>query len=146
MTQESAVAFAKRCWPGFVIGLFLAVGTFGCSERKIFPVSGQIVDRAGNPITTMKGGAVEFESLDHKSSANGSIDENGNFKLTTKNPGDGAHVGKNRVLIMRPYIGADQPSPHVLHPRYESQEATDLFVDVEPKDNVVTLTVDRYKK
>lgn len=118
----------------------------GCGTKTIYPVHGQIVDADGKPITEMKGGAVEFDCVDAKSSANSSIDEAGKFRLTTQSPGDGAHLGKHRVAITRPYIGPEQPVPHVIDPKYEKFETSGLEVVVEPKDNAITLKVVRVKK
>jgi hypothetical protein len=117
----------------------------GCGEKTIYPVRGQIVDRAGNPIAGLRGGAVEFESVDTKSSANGSVDEQGNFRLTTSSPGDGAHVGKQRVSISRPYFGPERPAPFVIDPKYEKFETSGLEILVEPKENVIQLKVELVK-
>jgi len=131
----------------FLISLALAASTLtGCAERKIYPVSGQIVDPDGNPVTEIKGAAIEFESLDFKASANSSIDENGNFSLTTQTAGDGAHVGKNRVAIIRAYVGPENPVPHVIHPKYEKFETSGLEITVEPKTNVLRIPVEWAKR
>jgi hypothetical protein len=108
-------------------------------------VEGQLVDPEGNPITGMQGGSVEFEALDAKASANGPIDENGRFRLTTRKPGDGAHLGRHRVAISRPYVGPERPVPHVILPRYEDVEKSGLEVVVEAKSNNLTLTVERVR-
>ena len=118
----------------------------GCSKQTVFPVSGTLVDMEGKPITEMKGGAVEFEALDGKSSANGGIDEHGKFRLTSKTPGDGAELGKYRVVVTRPYVGPENPVPHVILPKYEKHESSGLEVTVEPKDNVIELKVERVKR
>lgn len=125
-----------------VCGLFAG----GCSQRTIYPVKGTLVDMDGTPITTMKGGAIEFQCLDAKISANGSIDEKGEFRLTTETPGDGAHVGKHRVAILRPYLGPETPVAHVIDPRYEDFETSRLEVTVEPKENEIELKVELYKR
>jgi hypothetical protein len=126
--------------------LLVAVLAAGCGKKEIYPVSGQIIDKDGNPVIGMKGGAVEFESLEAKTSANGSIDEQGNFRLTTLNPGDGAHLGKHQVAITRPYYGPERPAPHVIDPKYEKYQTSGLEIVVEPKNNQIKLTVDLYKK
>ena len=125
-------------------GLLLIV-LLGCGQKTIYPVAGQLVDPDGNPITGMEGGAVEFESAEAKSSANGSVDAQGRFRLTTERPGDGAHVGKHRVAVTRPYTSPDTPAPYVIHPKYETFATSGLEVTVEPKSNDITLKVERYK-
>jgi hypothetical protein len=99
----------------------------------------------GNAVTEMAGGAVEFESVEGNTSANGSIDENGRFTLTTTEPHDGAHKGMNRVAITRPYRGPDTPLPPVIDTKYEKFETSGLEVNVEEKTNDITLTVQRVK-
>jgi hypothetical protein len=117
----------------------------GCGDGKVYPISGQLVDTEGKPVTEMAGGSVEFDSVEGKTSANGSIDEQGRFRLTTTDPFDGAHKGKNRVAITRPYQGADTPLPPVIHTKYESFETSGLEVNVEAKSNDIKLTVERVK-
>jgi hypothetical protein len=126
--------------------LLLLVALAGCGRRTIYPVHGRVVDADGEKIEGLAGGAVEFESVDVPMSANGVIDGEGKFRLTTKHPGDGAHLGKHRVMITRPYFGPDTPAPHVIHPRYESPETSGLSVVVEPKDNEVVLKVERHRR
>ncbi len=137
-----------RCSALRLVGaaVLLAGLVSGCGQRQIYPVSGQVVDAEGNPITQMKGGAVEFQAVDARASANSSLDEQGRFRLTTEKPGDGAHLGKHRVAIMRPYFGPERPAPHVIDPRYESFETSGLEVTVEPKNNEIVLRVERVKK
>jgi hypothetical protein len=126
--------------------LALAILAAGCGSKKIYPVHGKIVDSEGKAIAGLKGGAVEAEAVDAKASANGSIKEDGTFQLTTERPSDGAYLGKHRIAIMRPYLGPEQPAPHVIDPKYEKIETSGLEITVEPKENSVTLTVDRVKK
>jgi len=117
----------------------------GCGGRPIYPVHGRIVDPSGEPVTAMKGGTVIFELADGNVSSNGSIGEDGTFALTTEHAGDGAHVGRNRVAIMRPHAGADRPNPAIIDPKYENMQTSGLEVNVEPKTNDVTFTVELYK-
>ena len=129
-----------------VVPIVLLALASGCAKQTVYPVSGTIVDTDGNPIPELIGGAVEFESLEGKSSANSSIDDKGKFRLTSKTPGDGAEVGKNRVVITRRYIGPENPVPHVILPKYEKYETSGLEVTVEPKNNVIELKVERVKR
>jgi hypothetical protein len=124
----------------------LAVVVAGCGGREIYPVRGQLVDPDGNPITGMKDAAVEFECVDAASSANGTVNDDGTFTLTTEKAGDGAHLGKHRISIQRPYLGPEQQAPYVIDPKYEKFETSDLTYVVEPKSNDVKLMVQRYKR
>jgi hypothetical protein len=117
----------------------------GCGGRDIYPVRGQLVDPDGRPITGMKGAAVEFECADAESSANGAVEDDGTFTLTTLKAGDGAHLGKHRISIQRPYLGPERPAPYVIDPKYENVETSGLEYVVEAKSNDVKLTVWRYQ-
>ena len=71
----------------------------------VYPVNGKVVFENGEPLTT--GGVVLCESLDTLSDdmaimARGKIREDGTFELSTFADGDGAVVGKHRVLVSRP--------------------------------------------
>lgn len=121
----------------------LLLAASGCSQRTIYPVEGRIVDPDGQPIPGLKDGAVEFESLEARSSASGDIREDGTFRLTTDNPGDGAWLGRHRVLIARRYLEPDRPAPRVIDRKYEQYETSGLEVTVKPENNTITLTVER---
>jgi hypothetical protein len=118
----------------------------GCGSKTVYPVHGQIVDAEGQPVSGLAGGAVEFDGGESRTSANASIADDGTFKLSTSRAGDGAHLGKHRVAITRPYKGPENPVPPVIDTRYERFETSGLEVVVEPKDNEVKLTVQRVKR
>jgi hypothetical protein len=118
-------------------------GLAGCGQRQIYPVHGRLVDPDGKPLTELKGGTVEFENQQFKSSAMGVIDADGAFWLTTRKPRDGASLGKYRVCISRGYVSPEQRAPYVIDPKYDSFATSGLEVTVEPKDNEVWLTVER---
>lgn len=132
----------SRGMTGLVAGL-TAVFLAGCGNPTIFPVHGQILDANRKPVTELEGGTVEFESTDGKTSANGPIDAEGRFRLTTERPGDGARVGPNRVAITRPYRGPDTPAPRVIDAKYDSPATSGLEVDVKPTRNEIELVVER---
>ena len=73
-----------------ILGGLLLLALAGCGPRLLYPVEGQLLDKAGNPVTAMKGGSIEFQSREQKMSSSGSIDENGKFRLSTATPNDGA--------------------------------------------------------
>lgn len=124
--------------------VFLVAGV-GCGGKPIYPVRGQVLDPSGAPVTALKGGTVIFESVDGNVSANGTIEDEGRFTLTTEHTGDGAYMGRNRVAITRPHAGADRPNPAVIDPKYENMQTSGLEYDVQPKSNAVTFTVELYK-
>jgi len=128
-----------------ILTALLLCPAVGCGDQNIYPVSGEVVDPDGKPIPLLKGARIEFESLEAKKSASGTIDEQGHFRMTTEKTNDGAWLGKHRVLIGRPYVGADKQAPRSIFDKYESFDASGLEVTVEPKDNHVKLTVERLK-
>jgi hypothetical protein len=135
----------KRLLP-LLTGLALvALAIPGCKGTKIYPVEGVVVDAKDQPIKELKGSVVEFDSLEEKISANGVIDEHGKFKLTTKTPGDGAWLGKHRVLIARGEVEVDVKTPRVILSKYEAFETSGLEATVEAKSNHITLKVERIK-
>lgn len=97
--------------------------------------------------TTLKGCSVEFDSLEAKKSATGTIDEHGKFRMTTQRPGDGAWLGKHRVLITRPETETDaRPKPRIILEKYEKFETSQLNATVERQANTIKLEVERVKK
>ena len=104
-----------RSWRGCLVVTALLLA--GCGEQNIYPVEGRILDTEGKAIPGLNGATVEFESLEAKVSASGAIQEDGSFRLTTKRSGDGAWLGKHRVLIARHYPNPDTPTPRAIPPR-----------------------------
>jgi hypothetical protein len=144
LSKQVVSSIRGCCLP--VACTLLATLLIGCGQKSIYPVHGQLVDPEGKPITGLKGGTVEFEALDAQASANGPIEEDGTFRLTTEKRGDGAHLGKHRVAITRPYVDPEHRVPPVIDPRYENPGTSGLEVLVEPKNNEIRLTVERLKK
>lgn len=122
----------------------LLLGT-GCGGEKIYPVDGKIVDEQGAPVTELRGGTVEFEAQESKLSATGSIDNEGRFVMTTHKKGDGALLGKHRVIIMQPAGDIDRPLPRIIARKYESFDSSGLAATVEAKKNQLEFKVERAK-
>lgn len=84
-----------------------------------------------------QGGSIVFQPEGKGKQASGEIRSDGSFMLSTYTPGDGAIVGKHKVLVMPPPvadIGDDQvPSRPPASPLYEAMAKTpaaDLVVEV----------------
>lgn len=131
--------------------VLLLVFLAGCGSST-YPVEGRVVFKGdGQPL---RGGSVEFEPIDPdgRASAWGAVDEEGRFRLTTFQPGDGAIAGEHRVLVMPP-----SPSPEelgrmatprsslVLDERYTSYETSGLRFTVtrDASKNKFQLEVER---
>lgn len=79
--------------------LALTAITFGCGRSdSLIPVSGTIKNIDGTPLT-FESGAVIFHPSAAGRAANGSVDENGEFALTTTAPGDGVQPGSYKVVV-----------------------------------------------
>lgn len=116
----------------------------GCSGQ-FAPVSGIVVFADGTPIKELAGSRVLFEAVgsDGKNySSEGEITGDGTFQLTTVKPGDGAVVGKNRVLIERKMLDPERAAPRVVHEKYERFETSGIELDVQPGNNKFTITLD----
>jgi hypothetical protein len=92
----------------FVFTCFL-VSTFlvaGCGKGKTVKVSG-IVTLDDKPL---EGALVQFVPLDEAKglSASGRTGSDGTFRLTTRNPNDGAVPGEYRVLVT---LDQERPAP-----------------------------------
>jgi hypothetical protein len=138
---------ARQWWLRLACGVMLA-GLAGCGGGQIYPVRGQIQYREdGAPAKDLAGGTVEFQSDEAMKSARGGIDADGRFELSTERPGDGAVLGKHKVLIVPPE--GDSPEArrkHLLDPKYSRYETSGLEATVEARTNELTLTVDRPPK
>lgn len=118
----------------------------GCGRQDIYPVKGKLIYSDGTPAAELKGSRVIFEGSGpdgRNYSAEGEIDGNGHFVLTTTKEGDGAVIGKNRVLIERRMIDPEHPAPRVIHERFERFESSGIELEVEKKKNEFTITVER---
>jgi hypothetical protein len=125
-----------------VLGL---LGLAGCGSRT-YPVRGRVVFENDQPAVGLAGGFVTFQSVDENVSAQGPIQADATFVLTTFKKGDGALPGPHRVIVTPPpYVGSETGAirPPLLNPRYSNPSSSGLEVTVEPKSNDVTLRLKR---
>ena len=116
----------------------------GCDSRPpTYPVSGKVVWEGGQPATELNGGFVTLDSFELMVSAMGSIGPDGTFKVNTFEDKEGVPAGEFKVAVSRPpeleETGVWVPLPR----RYESIGSSDLILTVEPKENQVTLKLER---
>ncbi|GAB5441013.1 MAG: hypothetical protein Fues2KO_13620 [Fuerstiella sp.] len=76
----------------------------------MYPVSGQIQFADGSPV---RHGTVELESVEHGTTASGTIDHDGSFVLGTYTQDDGAAAGEHRVIVVQMVI-ADGSFKHTI--------------------------------
>ena len=89
---------ARRFANTLVVSAFAFV--LGCSSDRVptYPVQGVVEFADGTPVRT---GHVEFESVDHGTTASGRIEDDGSFVLGTYTTDDGAAPGDQRVLVLQ---------------------------------------------
>jgi hypothetical protein len=120
--------------------------TLGCdSSPNIVPVKGTVL-LDGKPL---EGAAVLFHPGANERPAVGITDNLGTFHLTTRNQGDGGHVGLNKVSITKE---SGKPSLNnaeegiqdftlVTPAQYASPELSGLEIDVYPEMEPVILEI-----
>jgi hypothetical protein len=134
-------------------GLFMvAVLLGGCGGSGLCPVEGKVLWQDGSPATELAGSQVMFEHAAANTSAQGTIQPDATFRMTTNAPNDGVLAGEHRILIVevgrRPVEGADGEAgttlePGKLDPKFADPSASNLTATIKPGTNQVTLTVDR---
>ena len=118
----------------------------GCGDGRIetYPVSGSVLFADGTPVRV---GTVELESIEHGTSATGTIRQDGTFLLGTFTPDDGAASGSHRAIVVQLIVNDGLVEHSVDHgrpvdPRYGSYETSDLIVEVLPIEaNRIRLTL-----
>ena len=97
----------------------------------------------------MQGGTIEFTSTAERSSSIGQIQQDGAFRLTTIEEGDGALEGQHRVIIMQGFISLDSTRAHLHGPRvpekYSAYETSGLTADITAGDNDLSIVIDLAK-
>lgn len=107
----------------------------GCSDGRppMVPVSGQVLID-GKPLTH---GFVRFSSGDGRVSM-GRLDENGRFRLTCYEPGDGAIIGSHRVAVLTHEIIGDAKIKWHAPRKYANYATSGLTQEIsQPTDSIV---------
>src|SRR5687767_1161006 len=119
----------------------------GCNSRPpTYPVSGKVVWKGGEPARELNGGFVTLDSIELMVSALGPIGPDGTFKLGTFEESDGVPACEYTVAVSRPPALEESGAWIPLPRRYESVGSSDLSLTVEPKDNAVTLELERAER
>lgn len=111
-------------------------GVAGCSGEAIYPASGKVTFADGKPLA---GGEVEFRStVNPLMIARGFVGEDGAFRLSTRETGDGALVGEHEVAVHPPLLLTDRDlnpnPPHIIDEKFESYETSGLKFTVTEDD------------
>lgn len=127
-----------------ILGLLLLAG---CSDDRVavYPTSGTVTFGDGKPV---RNGVIEFESIEHGTTATGRINEDGTFTLGTYSADDGAAAGSHRVIAIQVIINDGLVKHHKDHgravpPRYASYETSGLTAEVKAADeNSIAVQLD----
>ena len=116
----------------------------GCGDpvAKTAPVRGKVIFKGKG----VPNGTVNFIPEGGGTSATGKIQPDGSFTLTTFKHGDGAILGKHKIVIVAmqdmkdtlPEARSPLPPP-IVQMKYTSPATTTLFETVEDKENNFTL-------
>ncbi len=127
-----------------VLLIVLAFAGCGPAQVETYPVSGSVKFSNGQPV---RSGTVELQSLEHGTTATGTIREDGSFTLGTYSSDDGAAAGQHKAIVVQLIIG-DGISVH--HRDHAGRSDTlrrlrhsNLTAEVQPNDdNRLTLTIE----
>lgn len=130
-----------------VIGCVLVAGACfgGCSSApqfpKCYPVTGKVLIDGQPAVRATVAFHPQSPQADGKSVGSSTFtDDNGEFKLTTFEAGDGAQPGEYAVTIVANFKvegGQDVSVPDLLQGRYADAKTTPLAVVVKEEPNVV---------
>ena len=131
----------------FVVLAAVVLVPSGCSHRpKTAPVHGKVTYK-GKPVPN---GTVSFIP-DGGTAATGEIGPDGSYALTTFRKGDGAILGKHKVVISALEAGnpgevaASLPAP-IVPTKYMNLSTTDLRAEVKDEDNTIDFDLQDPKK
>src|SRR5262245_55567471 len=123
-----------------LLGL-VALWCAGCDSGKtIYPTTGTVTFQDGTPL---RAGTVSFQTMEKGTefrSARGDIHEDGKFTMTTLKAGDGAPLGKNRVIVNGPVDRAPR-GPNYAPPPV-GQKVNKKFASYDTSELEFTVTKD----
>jgi hypothetical protein len=149
--MATALSAPRRDLRTLAAGVLCASFLTGCGSDRpdVYPVSGTVVFSDGKPV---KLGTVEFLHPEFKTTAVGTIQEDGSFMLGTFASDDGACAGEHQVIVSQMMVidtrmkhQKDHGSP--VDPLYGSYSSSPLRAIVEAKEaNRLVLTVEKAAK
>lgn len=120
--------------------VILLVGAAGCGAG-LHPVRGKVTLPDGTPLA---GGQVVFqrEGEGETISARGDIEADGSYSLSTQTPGDGAPMGKYKVIVNPPpAVDAEAPAKRAPAAKYSDFSTSGLEFEVNPGMNEFPIQV-----
>lgn len=126
----------------------LCLSVIGCggSPDTPYPVSGKVTVKGGKPLTK---GTIRFNGTSGKKivSGMGTIDDKGNYQLSSLGVNDGVPVGDYTVTLAgtetgKDYDHPDEPVVKHIADKYGSDSTTDLKKSVKAGKNTIDLELD----
>lgn len=103
--------------------LFLTIAGCGGADRpELVPVSGVVLDKDGKPVA---GAEVVFHNPQAPRQAAGTTDNEGKFRLTSFEEGDGAIIGEHKVSVSKVKSDASLESADAADPSAAYGEGMD---------------------
>jgi hypothetical protein len=129
----------RTSWIKAVLAAWLACALVGCG-KAYYPVTGAISLNDGSPLTK---GLIIFERVDDGPTvtSRGEIQPDGRYSLSTDETGDGAPVGRYKVVI-NPLDTSDVPDEQKVLPfdvKHLNIETSELEFEVRPQANVIDI-------
>lgn len=143
MLRVSSV-FPTRRFGCFLVLLSSALLATGCGGGKgLVPVSGSVKYSDGTAPNGLDNIAtVTFQSVGDGEGATGDLDENGNFRLTTDDPYDGAYPGEYKVTVV--VMEGYPDGKHATAEEYRNFDSTPLTATVKASgENKFDFTIER---
>jgi len=130
--------------------LLAAFSACGQSGHATYPSKGSVTWRDGSPAVQLAQATIELKLLDGtpiNRSPRAEIDSKGSFSFRTYQSDDGVPAGSYAAVIMPVILATDESRAHsrVIDSKYENFTSTPLRVVIEPKDNTISLVVDRFR-
>jgi hypothetical protein len=139
MTASSRRRFLRYLSSALAVTLLAAAG---CGGPKMAPVTGKVVFEDGRPVP---GGKVILHPADDPNvpSAVGEIQDDGTFvTMSTERYGDGARVGRYRVLVQPVQDDYSARKPRPIDIKFSDPATSPVPVfEVKPGDNTLNVTV-----
>ncbi len=128
------------------LGCCFVVWCSGCGSKGMHQVKGTVVYADGSDATVLARGLVVFDPIDlevTKQSAQGEIQADGSFQMSSVKQGDGVVPGKYRVMVQPPsfFGGREKPRPQLLDPMYQDFETSGIEIDVDAAKSNYVITV-----
>jgi hypothetical protein len=113
----------------------VAAALSGCGEANRARVSGTLQRADGQPLV---GARVIARSTDASVSASGYSDSQGQFELTTAEPGDGVPPGEYQLAVIEDRGDRDNRQPPTIAAKYRDQSTSGLRVSAATGEEVRT--------